>query len=37
MQGMNGMEGGWDPVWKIAWLLIQLVVLPLALYGLVLL
>ncbi len=38
MQGMNamdGMMGGWGPVWMVVWILILLVVLGLAIYGLV--
>lgn len=38
MQGMNwmdGMMGGWGPVWMIVWLLVLLVLLALAIYGLV--
>ena len=35
MNGMDGIEGGWGPVWMIVWLLILLVVLALAIYGLV--
>jgi hypothetical protein len=30
MNGMDGMLGGWGPVWMIVWLLILLVVLALA-------
>jgi hypothetical protein len=38
MQGMNGMDGmmgGWGPIWMIVWLLILLLVLAPAVYGLV--
>jgi hypothetical protein len=32
---MDGMLGGWGPIWMIVWLLILLVVLALAVYGLI--
>lgn len=35
MDGMNGIMGGWGPVAMIGWIVVLLVVLALAIYGLV--
>lgn len=35
MNGIDGMMGGWGPVWMVLWLLILLLLLALVVYGLV--